>query len=558
MSGDDDRSRTIGNAQMLARLMGKRAESLLDNWRHLKRETTTSNVEFPTQSTTDTNKSKAKKKRPLWFQRLSNVKRPNGSRTSRKMKDIISSSRKYMTPLFYATFFGNEKEDVDNQNAAGDVMEHREDIMKNSEAVAEYDLEQPEVLLENDAETIEPPMDTAVGPSADYDDDKPEEKEIKMEETQPEEDIPVSPLINSHSGSDFDIVSNFVRAMMMNNNDNENKDGEDSVENREEIFWVKEASIVNTTETVSSKPIKPPVGSSLLLLKPGVRVPSIGVNGNTVSLFSADPVKQTNWINNNNNENVTNSPITYVSIKSPTKVTWLGVGPPDAITSTQSSSAESFDDPAVETEIDNSELPPSEIVGAPLEFYNEETDNYVSKEVPSVPVQSTIPYYSDQPPSTNEPPPQPLADPGDMSKPLRPMVFRQNDLRQGLSSFFLTIASFNRPRLPPPIDVSSSVATQGEGNITPPGDEFRDDTTVKYTHGHGIVTPNDETLKYTHGHGIIVTNPPLYDLNQLTAESSLEPESSSQNQSPNLIKLTTNGQYEDESPSPSLLGDTSY
>jgi hypothetical protein len=138
------------------------------------------------------------------------------------------------------------------------------------------------------------------------------------------------------------------------------------------------------------------------------------------------------------------------------------------------------------------------------------------------------------------------------------MVFRQNDLRQGLSSFFLTIASFNRPRLPPPIDVSSSVPTQGEGNITPPGDEFRDDTTVKYTHGHGIVTPNDETLKYTHGHGIIVTNSPLYDLNQLTAKSSLELKSSSQNQSPNLIKLTTNGQYEDESPSPSLLGDTSY
>jgi hypothetical protein len=456
--------------------------------------------------------------------------------------------------LIYATLFGNEKPDADNRNSAAaddDVMEHREDAETRQEAVVEYDLEQQEAL-EN--ETVEPSID-----SPPIDDERPEEKEM-------DEEIPASdgPSFLSQSGSDFDIVSNFVRAMMMNHK-KENED--DLAENREEIFWVKEASIVNTTQTVNHKPNKPGhSGSSLLLLKPGVWVPSSGITNKNVSLFSAtnSAVKKPSWSNNNNHENVTNSPITYVSIKSPTKVNWLGVGPADLITSTSTSSSAEYDDP-VEV-MDTIDLPPSEIVGAPLEFYDEETDNYVSKEVPSLPGQPTVPYYiTDRtPPSTAEPPALPLDDPADMPKPVRPIVMRPTDLRPGLSSLLLTIASFNRPKLPSPIDVSSSVSSQDQEMVTPPNEEFRDDTTNKYTHGHGIVTPSDDTLKYTHGHGIIVTNPPSYDLNQLTAESSLLDSNSFLNLNPlsNLIKVTTgSSQFDDEwnesAESPSLLGDTS-
>lgn len=589
-------SRAIEVAQTLARLMGKHYAS------EESPRKTIDDQEESSVPVDDSNKPvKVSPNRSLWFPfrrpantRLNsgNIQRRPGARRSafaRKMKEMKSNTRKYMTPLFYTTFFANENapeimerteptiDDTEQRDGileppqvTEDVMEHREDVAVNEEdldnltehgEVVEDVMEHREA--KEDAESTEPLVSSAVGPPVEYDDYKPEETETQMEEKMyenvEEETSQTLPAFNSPSGFDFDIVSNFVRAMMMNNQEN----NKDSPEAREEVFWIKEATIVNTTETGNSKFQK---GSSMLLLKPGgasTRLPSSVISGNKVSVFSADPLRP-NYINS---ENVTNNPLTYVSIKSPTKVTWLGVGPPDALTSsTQSTSSAEMD---ATGEINDSplDLPPSEIVGAPLQFYDEETDNYVSKEVPSVPGSPTASYYTDQAPITERIPSNdipseqsPAVIVQEISEPVRPL-WQSTDLRPGLSNLLLTIASFNRPRLPPTVEVSNSIPTikytLGQGFVTSHQDEFNGDTTDKYTHGHGIVSKPDDVSKYTHGHGTIVTNAPVDDLNLLTGESSLVSDTvANSNMLSNLFKGTGNNQN-GESTLPTLLGETS-
>ncbi|XP_057369784.1 uncharacterized protein LOC130690930 [Daphnia carinata] len=605
-------SRAIEVAQVLARLMGKR---YTDASKESHQQSVVDNQEYGDQewssASTMNSKNEARANRRKWFPfrrtgntRVNSERRPSTRRATfaRKMKDLKSNTRKYMTPLFYTTFFANEDspnvmehdqsitselqnetlDDVEPQQATEDVMEHRENVVEDQEAIEnvvedqeaiENVIERAEVVegvmehrevIKDDAQSTDPMTNSAVGPPVEYDDYQPEEVETKMADKiddNPEEEFSqMFPALNPPSGFDFDIVSNFVRAMMMNNE--EYDDG--PPETREEVFWVKEATIVNTTQTVSSKPQKFG-GSSMLLLKPSggpTRLTSSGINGSTVSVFSADPLMP-NYINN---ENVTNSPITYVSVKSPTKVTWLGVGPPDVITSSTQSSSSAENDPTGEINDEIPlDLPPSEVVGAPLQFYDEETDNYVSKEVPSIPGPPTVSYYTERTPSTDRTPSNDITSEQssvikiqEITKPARPV---STDLRPGLSSLLLTIASFNRPRLPPPVEVSNNVSTIkytiGQGFATQPQSEYNGDTTDKYTHGHGIVSKPDDVSKYTHGHGIIVTNAPTYEFNSQVGESSLLSSSSDNNNVlSNLIKGT--GASENDGPTtPTLLGETS-
>ncbi|XP_045025956.1 uncharacterized protein LOC123466337 [Daphnia magna] len=585
-------SRAIEVAQVLARLVGKRyTDASTESHPQFVDNREDRDQQLSSASTMNSNNEARANRRRTWFpfRRTGNTRVNSDRRTSarrsafaRKMKEIKSNTRKYMTPLFYTTFFANEDspdvtehgesitselQNVDDvaepQQVTEDVMEHPENGVQHQEAI-ENVIERAEVVpdrevLQDDAESTDPLNNSAAGPPVDYDNYQPEEMEMaeKMDEKPEEEPSQMFPALSPPSGFDFDIVSNFVRAMMMNNEEYD----DNPPETREEVFWVKEATIVNTTQTVSSKPPKFS-GSSMLLLKPGkgpTRLTSSGINGSPVSVFSADPLMPS-YVNN---ENVTNSPITYVSIKSPTKVTWLGIGPPDAITSSTQSSSSAENDPTGEINDDIPlDLPPSKVVGAPLQFYDEETDNYVSKEVPSVPGPPTVSYYTERTPSTDRTPSIDVTSEQssvikiqEISKPGRPV---STDLRPGLSSLLLTIASFNRPRLPPPVEVSNNVSTveytKGQGFATQPQS---DDTTDKYTHGHGIVSKPDDVSKYTHGHGIIVTNAPPYDFNSLAGESSLVASSiDNHNALSNLVKGTGNNEN-GEPTSPTLLGETS-
>ncbi|XP_046445661.1 uncharacterized protein LOC124195350 [Daphnia pulex] len=445
----DDRRRAIEDAQVLALLMGKRymnvsKESLqdsIDNWKNRDQEANAAVALH----TTEANKL-ASTNKPLWFQ----FNRP-GSAQSRETttsttttapstikranynedENYETNTNQYYSkpsPLFYSA-----------AGSTGDSMEHRE--------IVDYD----------EAETAGPSTystGNALTESGDYemeDNNKPvTQSEENTATTHSESVTPHIHIIpsTSPSGYDFDIVANFVQAMMMNSNSKmkenpvvdgpenredvdggpenredmmdggpEHREDVDGPEHREEYYLVKSPSIVN-----SSYP-------------GGLRVPTTGT---TVSLFAADPIMP-NW--GVKSENVTNSPVTYVSLKAPPNVM---TRPFKTTTSTQpASSSADYDDTDL---IDASDLPDTyDNIGAPLQFHEDETGItfFVSKEVPgktTTPISSTA-GLTEKYATTNKPLPHWFSDPF------------EDGLFVGSST-----ASTSRPSVPPTSSVSTTTS----------------------------------------------------------------------------------------------------
>ncbi|KAI9566020.1 hypothetical protein GHT06_009819 [Daphnia sinensis] len=419
--GIDDRRRAIQDAQVLALLMGKRymnvsKESLqesIDNWKNRDQEAAAG---IPPH-TTDPNKL-ASTNRPLWFQ----FQRPNNSPAADSTAIPPTTTVAPSTvnrPIYYEEEDPQTNSNNDNSSplfySAASVLD---DIVENREIV-EYD----------DTENVGPSTSSSGSTST-------EAADYEGKETQSEENVamtyqePVTPHIHilpdtSPSGDDFDIVANFVQAMMMNGNNKnippvsgpENREDVDGPENREDvdgpehredvdgpehrenIFFVKAPSIVNTTKTSGSTTIKPTTGAT--------RVPPIG-SGSTLSLFAADPIMP-NWTNTN--DRVTNSPVTYVAIRAPPVQPSLSRLPSQGTTTT--TQTYDYDIGDVNDGIDPMS---NEQVSTPLQFHEDETGItfFVSKDVPSritSTASSTAGLAETKPTSTGRPLSQWFSDP---------------------------------------------------------------------------------------------------------------------------------------------------
>lgn len=395
--GIDDRRRAIQDAQVLALLMGKRymnvsKESLqesIDNWKNRDQEAAAG---IPPH-TTDPNKL-ASTNRPLWFQ----FQRPNNPPVAADSTVIPPTTTVAPStvnrPIYY------EEEDPQTQNSNNN--ENDSPLFYSAASALEDMVENREIVEYDDTDNVGPSTSSSgstATEAADY-----EEKETQSEEnvaTTYQE--PVTPHIHilpdtSPSGDDFDIVANFVQAMMMNGNNKNNgippadgpqnredmdmdgpqnredvdgpehREDVDGPEHRENIFFVKAASIVNTTKTSGSTTTKPTIGAT--------RIPPIG-SGSTLSLFAADPIMP-NWTNTN--ERVTNSPVTYVAIRAPPVQPDLSRFPSQGTTT----STQSYDYDIGDVNDGNDQMS-NEQVSPPLQFHEDESGItfFVSKDVPS-------------------------------------------------------------------------------------------------------------------------------------------------------------------------------
>ncbi|XP_057369786.1 uncharacterized protein LOC130690931 [Daphnia carinata] len=422
--GTDDRRRAIQDAQVLALLMGKRymnvsKESLqesIDNWKNRDQEAAAA---IPPH-TTDPNKL-ASTNRPLWFQ----FQRTNNS-SAAESTVIPPTTTVAPSTVNRPIYYEEDTQTNNNENHSPlfySAASALDDILENREMVEYYDDTGPSTSSSGSTSTE----------AADY-----EEKE-----TQSEENVamayqePVTPHIHilpdtSPSGDDFDIVANFVQAMMMNGNNKnippvngpenrEDMDGpehredidgpehrediygpeiiEDGPEHRENIFFVKAPSIVNTTKTTGPTTTKPTTGAT--------RVPPIG-SGSTLSLFAADPIMP-NWTNTN--DRVTNSPVTYVAIRAPPVQPSLSRFPSQSTTTT----TQSYDYDIANVNDSNDPMS-NEQMSTPLQFHEDDSGItfFVSKDVPSritSTASSTSGLTETKPTSTGRPLSQWFSDP---------------------------------------------------------------------------------------------------------------------------------------------------
>lgn len=455
-----NRERAIDDPSLLALLMGKRymnitKESLqesIDNWKNRDQEAGNGAALLGQSGATKLSSTS----RPLWF-RLQPSPRttttpvetlPTTRTTFKRSTDSMedgTTTRK--SPVFYSAAFDEEPEEAEPEEAEPEEAGPEEAGPEEAEP-AEDQIEDREDVISEYTDAPEP--STSSTTTSDY----------ETEETEAREAYPVT--ISSYKipggGFDFDIVANFVKSTLSK------MVTPDGSSNKENVFMVKAPSIVNNSQPLST-----------LLFKNNInRVPSSGGSTQPLTVFTADPIMPMRI-----EENATNSPVTYLSIrpvvKQPAKTT---------TTSTQTSSE--YDTSDMDNE---SDIPSSENVGVPLEFYDEDGSTYYSKEV----LTQTVPYSEPFVKSTNRPMgAQWMLNPFELPNTLRPMtsdeMIRSSTTGSTRPSSLLTIADFKTPKPPPPVQVSN-----GPIPIT--------------------------TLKFNHGG--IVTTAPLQDFSTLTGESSL-------------------------------------
>ena len=482
---DANRERAIDDPNLLALLMGKRyynltKESLqesIDNWKNRDQEAGYA-VVTPSQNRLSSTS------RPLWFlnQRTSTTAK---STTVKRSTDSIEdgmTTRK--SPVFYSSSsVFDEEEEVEGSEPEEEEIEGREEFEPEEEEIEGREEEEADLSEYSEV----PNTSSTTTTTSDYD----------TEETSAREANPVTVSVyNKPSGGfDFDIVANFVRSTL-------SKMATESTDIKENLFHIKSPSIVSNI-TKSTKPF-----STLLFKNSANRAPSSGgASTQPLTVFTADPIMP-----NRSDEKVTNSPVTYVS---------MSAKPPAKTTSTSTTSAEYSD-------TSGSDIPSSENVGVPLEFYDEDGSTYYSKEV----LGQTVPYSEPFVKSTSKPmPAQFVLNPFELPNTLRPVtaeeMMRISTTGSTRPSSLLTIADFKTARPPAPVDVSST----------------------------GAIT----TLKFNHGG--IVTTPPLQDFSTLTGESSLVSDTvDKQNILNGLFKgasaVPGDGQTDQPGSSSSTLGDT--
>lgn len=269
------------------------------------------------------------------------------------------------------------------------------------------------------------------------------------------------------SSDDFDIVANFVKSTL-----SKMVDGSDGEMLDSDVFVINSATMVDNRTAVV---ISAEGGSTQ---EPPTNEQSYG--GGTLSLssfnvFTADPITP----DGNITESVTNSPITYVSIKPIMINPPLPPPPPASQQSAQTTSRTYSDLTTMPTTLLTDEYYAfNDESATQVEFYDEDTGQvYTAQEVP-IP---TVPYSEPYLKATSRPLPDGLyVDPYELPNGLKPIARNRSALPTTTSTTtmrpttLITIQNFIQTHsIPPPVDVDSS-----SSNVF---------TSLKFTHG-GIPT----------------------------------------------------------------------